>query len=73
MAPRATVLALLAMVMAGPAAADQKDPRLEAHFAQLLAAPDAQTAQPAETSIWRICSNTKTRPCASSCARAARP
>jgi tetratricopeptide (TPR) repeat protein len=47
-------LALLAMVMAGPAAADQNDPRLEAYFAQLLAAPDAQSAQPAETSIWRI-------------------
>jgi tetratricopeptide (TPR) repeat protein len=54
MASRATVLALLAMVMAGPAAADQNDPRLEAHFAQLLAAPDAQSAQPAETSIWQI-------------------
>lgn len=58
MAFRATLLALLAMVMgvvmAGTAAADQNDPRLEAYFAQLLAAKDAQSAQPSETSIWRI-------------------
>ncbi len=39
---------------AGPAAADQDDPRLEALFARLKAAPDARAAQEFEGSIWHI-------------------
>ncbi len=39
---------------AGPAAADQEDPRLEALFARLKAAPDADAAQDVEAAIWHI-------------------
>ncbi len=39
---------------AGPAAADQDDPRLEALFARLKAAPDADAAQDVEAAIWHI-------------------
>jgi len=39
---------------AGPAAADQNDPRLEALFARLKAAPDARAAQEVEAAIWHI-------------------
>ena len=39
---------------AGPAAADQDDPRLEVLFARLKAAPDARAAQEVEASIWHI-------------------
>ncbi len=39
---------------AGPAAADQDDPRLEALFARLKAAPDADAAQEVEAAIWHI-------------------
>ncbi|MHA1152890.1 MAG: tetratricopeptide repeat protein [Alphaproteobacteria bacterium] len=39
---------------AGPGAADQDDPRLEALFAQLEAAPHARAAQEVEASIWHI-------------------
>ncbi len=39
---------------AGPAAADQDDPRLEALFARLKAAPDVRAAQEVEASIWHI-------------------
>ena len=39
---------------AGPAAADQDDPRLEALFDRLKAAPDARTAREVEASIWHI-------------------
>ncbi len=39
---------------AGPVAADQDDPRLEALFAHLKAAPDARTAQQLEAAIWHI-------------------
>ncbi len=39
---------------AGPAAADQGDPRLAALFAHLKAAPDARAAQEVEASIWQI-------------------
>ncbi len=38
----------------GPAAADQNDPRLEALFAQLKAAPDARVAREFEAAIWGI-------------------
>ena len=38
----------------GPAAADQDDPRLEALFAHLKAAPDARAAQEVEAAIWHI-------------------
>ncbi len=41
-------------LQAGPLAADQDDPRLEALFARLKAAPDARAAQAAEASIWQI-------------------
>ncbi len=39
---------------AGPVAADQDDPRLEALFARLKAAPDLRAAQEIEASIWDI-------------------
>ncbi len=39
---------------AGPVAADQADPRLEALFARLKAAPDLRAAQEIEASIWDI-------------------
>ena len=39
---------------AGPAAADQDDPRLEALFARLKSAPNAPAAQEVEASIWHI-------------------
>ncbi len=39
---------------AGPAAADQDDPRLEALFARLKAAPDARAAEEVEAAIWHI-------------------
>jgi len=39
---------------AGPAAADQDDPRLEALFARLKSAPSAPAAQEVEASIWQI-------------------
>lgn len=38
----------------GPVAADQDDPRLEALFARLKAAPDARAAQEVEASIWHV-------------------
>ena len=38
----------------GSVAADQDDPRLEALFARLKAAPDARAAQEVEASIWHI-------------------
>ncbi len=47
-------LALGLALHAGPAAADQGDPRLEALFARLKAAPDARAAQEVEASIWHI-------------------
>ena len=47
-------LALSLALHAGPAAADQGDPRLEALFARLKAAPDARAAQEVEASIWHI-------------------
>jgi tetratricopeptide (TPR) repeat protein len=46
-------LALSAAPVA-PVAADQDDPRLEALFAQLKAAPDTRTAREVEASIWQI-------------------
>jgi tetratricopeptide (TPR) repeat protein len=39
---------------AGPAAADQDDPRLEALFARLKSASNAPAAQEVEASIWHI-------------------
>ncbi len=39
---------------AAPVAADQDDPRLEALFARLKAAPDARAAQEVEAAIWHI-------------------
>jgi tetratricopeptide (TPR) repeat protein len=47
-------LALGTALGPGPVAADQNDPRLEALFAQLKAAPDAQAAQAFEEAIWGI-------------------
>ncbi len=38
----------------GPAAADQNDPRLDALFAEIKAAPSYAAAQPAEAAVWRI-------------------
>ena len=38
----------------GPVAADQDDPRLEALFDRLKAAPDARAAEEVEASIWHI-------------------
>jgi tetratricopeptide (TPR) repeat protein len=49
------VLAALAFVLlAAPAAADQKDPRLDALFTALKAAPDAASANKIDAQIWRI-------------------
>lgn len=50
-------LALGAALDAGPAAADQNDPRLETLFAQLKAAPDARLAHEVEAAIWGIWSH----------------
>ncbi len=51
---RATVLGLLALVVASVALADQRDARLTALFAALLEAPDHGTAQALEAEIWSI-------------------
>ena len=54
MAIRATLLAVLLCLTAGPVTADQDDARLDPLFRGLLATEDAAAAQQAEASIWRI-------------------
>ncbi len=44
----------LALLLAGPAAADQNAPGLEALFAELGRARDASEAAPVEAEIWRL-------------------
>ena len=51
---RPLLAACLLVGLALPAAADQTDPRLDALFARLQAAPDAAAAQPIEAEIRRI-------------------
>lgn len=49
------VLAVLGLLaQAGPAAADQTDPRLDRLFQELRSAPDYAAAQPIDEQIWRI-------------------
>jgi tetratricopeptide (TPR) repeat protein len=50
----ALALVLGLSLPAGPAVADQDDPRLETLFARLKAAPDARAAREVEASIWQI-------------------
>lgn len=45
---------LLGLTLAGPAAADQRDPRLDDLFAQLKDAGDVHAAEVIEESIWHI-------------------
>lgn len=47
-------MALGAALAAPSAWADQRDPRLDGLFVRLKAAPDAATAAPVATEIWRI-------------------
>lgn len=51
---RAIFLALVAILVVTPLAADQKDPRLDGLFAQLKGAPDLGVAQGIEIEIWGI-------------------
>lgn len=50
----ATAFAFLAALFVLPAAADQRDPRLDGLFRDLQAAPDLAAAGPIADSIWRI-------------------
>ena len=51
--PKVLILTVIAM-LAGAAAADQKDPRLDKLFAQLKTATSTEQAQPIERQIWDI-------------------
>ena len=52
------LLAVLLLLVAGPVAARQDDPRLEALFARLKAAANAFEAAPVEAEIWTVWSGT---------------
>lgn len=52
--PLAQVVVLVALMAAGPAIADQTDPRLKDLFARLRTAESAEAAQPVEAEIWKI-------------------
>jgi tetratricopeptide (TPR) repeat protein len=52
--PLAQVIVLVALMAAGPAGADQTDPRLKYLFADLRAADSAEAARPIEAEIWNI-------------------
>ncbi len=56
MNPRAVALLILVFLamLAAPAGADQKDPRLDKLFAQLKAAHNSEESQPVEEAIWQI-------------------
>lgn len=51
---RLLLIALLLATLAGPAKADQRDPRLPALFDRLKSAETFQAAQPIEAEIWVI-------------------
>ena len=51
---RATILAVLALSLAGPAAADQTDQRLDALFGELVTTRDGSRAEDIEQTIWAI-------------------
>lgn len=51
---RSIALLLVALFAIGPAAADQKDARLEGLFEELMGAPNHGAAQGAEAAIWGI-------------------
>jgi tetratricopeptide (TPR) repeat protein len=53
------IAAAILAVLATPARADQKDPRLPALFDQLKAAETVETAQPVEQQIWTIWSQSE--------------
>jgi tetratricopeptide (TPR) repeat protein len=55
---RAALFALILLVVAGPLAARQDDPRLEPLFARLKSATSAFEAAPVEAEIWAIWSET---------------
>ncbi len=55
---RAALLVLLLLVVAGPSAARQDDPRLDPLFVRLKAAANAFEAAPVEAEIWSIWSET---------------
>ena len=50
----AIALAIVLALAGAPAAADQTDSRLNRFFADLKAAPDAETARPIEQAIWGV-------------------
>ncbi len=52
--PPATALALALALVAGPAGADQNDPRLGGLFELLEAAPDGRVAEAVERRIWGV-------------------
>lgn len=52
------IITLILILSAGPAAADQSDPRLGALFERLAAAADAQAAEPVQAQIWSVWSET---------------
>ena len=54
MLARTSIVLLLLLGLALPAAADQDDPRLDRLFDQLYHAPDPLAAQAVEHAIWRI-------------------
>ncbi len=51
---RTAIILLLLFGLAGPAAADQNDPRLDRLFEQLYHAPDSLAARAVEHAIWEI-------------------